>query len=280
MASPFSSPSSSANSNLSPTPGVCTACGSSASGRFCSNCGASLAGATCSACDAALSPGAKFCHRCGTPAGAEASGGVGGGGGDERSFSGALPWGVAAIALVALVALIAGQRFSHPADQPVAASTTAQAAPFAGATGSGQAPDISNMTPAEAASRLYDLVMTFHEAGKADSVKQFAPMAIQAYGMIGALNQDQHYDVGRIAAVSGDSALARAEADTILAADSTHLLGLILAANAAHMRKDVNAERSLHDKLVAAAPRERAKSLPEYSEHANDITIALNAKRP
>lgn len=272
MASSPSSPSSSASSNLSPASSVCTACGATANGRFCSNCGASLAGASCSACDAPLSPGAKFCHRCGTPAGAEAPR-------DERSFSGALPWGVAAIALVALVALVAGQRFSHSSDQSAAAST-AQAAPFAGATGNGQAPDISNMSPAEAASRLYDLVMTFHEAGKADSVQQFAPMAIQAYGMIGALNPDQHYDVGRIAAVSGDSALARAEADTILAADSTHLLGLILAANAAHMRKDVGAERSLHDKLVAAAPRERAKALPEYSEHANDITIALNAKRP
>ena len=271
MASPPSSPSSSSSSNLSPASSVCTACGVAASGRFCSNCGASLAGATCSACDAPLSPGAKFCHRCGTPAGADAPR-------EERSFSGALPWGVAAIALVALVALVAGQRFGRTPDQTVAQSS--QAAPFAGATGNGQAPDISNMSPAEAASRLYDLVMTFHEAGKADSVRQFAPMAIQAYGMIGALNPDQHYDVGRIAAVSGDSTLARAEADTILAADSTHLLGLILAANAAHMRKDVGAERSLHDKLVAAAPRERAKSLPEYSEHANDITIALNAKRP
>jgi hypothetical protein len=255
---------------------VCPACGGRASGKFCSSCGASLAGTLCGACGAALSPGARFCHRCGTPAGADTPEG------EPRSFSAALPWGVAAIALVAVIALIAGQRFSR---QPAAgAPGTGTVAPFAGATGNGQAPDISNLTAADAASRLYDRIMMFHEAGKADSVKMFAPMAIQAYQMAaqdaGSLNPDQHYDVGRIAAISGDAVLAQAEADTILAADSTHLLGLILAGNAAHMTKDAAAERRFHDKLVAAAATERAKQLPEYSEHANDITIALDTKRP
>jgi hypothetical protein len=105
-------------------------------------------------------------------------------------------------------------------------------------------------------------------------------MALTAYEMIGALNLDQRYDMGRIAAVSGDEALARAQADTILAQHPNHLLGLILAANAARMRKDTAAERSYRDKLVAAAASERAKQLPEYLTHENDITIALDVKRP
>jgi len=242
-----------------------------ASGKFCSNCGASLPGAICATCDAPLSPGAKFCHRCGTAAGAERAD-------DRRSASSALPWGVAAIALVSLIALIAGQRFAKTPDQTAGAA--APAAPVAGAAANGQAPDISQMTPAERASRLYDLIMTFHEASKPDSVRIFAPMAIGAYGMLGPLNLDQHYDVGRIAAVSGNETLAHAEADTILAQHPNHLLGLILAGNAAHMRQDVAAERTYRDQLVAAAPAERAKQLPEYSEHENDITIALSAKRP
>ena len=196
-----------------------------------------------------------------------------------RSASSALPWGVAAIALVALIALVAGQRFARSPDQDAAAgSANAGAAPVAAAPG--QPPDLSTMSPAEIASRLYDRVMGAHERGRADSVQFFAPMAITAYSNLGPLNLDQHYDVGRIAAVSGNEPLAHAEADSILAEHPKHLLGLILAGNAAHMRQDLAAERAYHDQLVAAATAERAKQLPEYSEHENDITIALSAKRP
>ncbi|HSQ31017.1 MAG TPA: hypothetical protein VLN49_14260 [Gemmatimonadaceae bacterium] len=196
---------------------------------------------------------------------------------DQRSFSSSLPWAVAGIALVALIALVAGQRFSRAAPDAPAAGGTA-AAPFAG--GGTQAPDISNLSPAEAAVRLYNLVMSQHERGRADSVQIFAPMAIMAYQRLGQLDLDQHYDVGRIAAVSGDETLARAEADTILAQHPNHLLGLILAANAARMRKDSTAARDFQAKLIAAAPSERARQLPEYVAHENDITIALDAKRP
>lgn len=238
----------------------------------------------CSACGATLSPGARFCHRCGSPVAAGAAGAGGAvsapgpvGVPDQRSFSSSLPWAVAGIALVALIALVAGQRFSRSAPETPAAGGTA-AAPFAG--GGSQAPDISNLSPAEAAVRLYNRVMSQHERGRADSVQIFAPMAIMAYQALGQLDLDQHYDVGRIAAVSGDETLARAEADTILAQHPNHLLGLILAADAARMRKDSTAARSFQAKLVAAAPSERAKQLAEYVAHENDITIALDAKRP
>jgi hypothetical protein len=227
-----------------------------------------LAGVTCASCGTALTPGAKFCHRCGTPAGQAR---------DERSFSSALPWGVAAIALVALIALVAGQRFGRSASAAGgddAAQTQAAAAP---AAATGQPPDLSSMTPEDAAARLYDRVMSLHERGRADSVQLFAPMAMQAYEMLGKLNLDQRYDLGRIAAVAGDSATARAQADTILAQHPNHLLGLILAGNAARMRKDLAAERGFHDQLVASAATERAKQLPEYSTHENDINIALEA---
>lgn len=261
------------------TPTTCSSCGALSTGKFCSNCGATLAGATCGACKAPLTPGARFCHRCGTPAGGE--------GPAQRGFTSALPWYVAAVALVSLIALAAGQRFAGRGSNDATASSgsdtaASAAAPFAGATGNGAAPDISNLSPAEAAVRLYNRVMGAHERGQTDTVQIFAPMAITAYQMLGALDLDQRYDMGRIAAISGDEQVARAQADTILAKHPNHLLGLILAGNAARLRKDAASERAYHDKFVTAALVERAKQLPEYITHDNDITIALDAptKRP
>ena len=257
---------------------MCPACRAHAVGKFCSSCGASLAGAVCGACEAPLTPGTRFCHRCGTAAGNDAPI-------DRQGFSSALPWAVAAIALVALVALIAGQHFGRQPTSAATASSDAatvppESAPLAGAVPVGQPPDISALSPAEAAVRLYNRVMGAHERGRADSVQIFAPMAITAYEMIGNLDLDQRYDLGRIAAVSGDARLARAEADTILAVYPNHLLGLILAGNAARMRKDTAAERTYHDKLLSTVAAERAKQLPEYVTHENDIATALDAKRP
>src|ERR1700748_3818046 len=101
---------------------TCPGCKAKASGKFCSNCGATLAAANCGACNAPLTPGAKFCHRCGTPAGAEGPVNQGG-------FASGLPWAVAGIALVAFIALVAGQRFSRTPDaSPAPDQGAAQAA--------------------------------------------------------------------------------------------------------------------------------------------------------
>src|ERR671939_41658 len=89
-----------------PTTVACPRCSAQARGHFCANCGAPLAGALCAGCGSALTPGAKFCHRCGTAVGAAPARAAQGG------LSAALPWAVAGIALVALVALVAGQHFN------------------------------------------------------------------------------------------------------------------------------------------------------------------------
>ena len=260
-----------------PSPALCPACRSAASGNFCSSCGAALTGAQCASCRAALTPGAKFCHRCGTAAGSAPTGGPATTTRTaDRGLAAALPWGFAAIALVALIALVAGQRFGRggpaPADNPMSAAAGA---------GTAAAPvDISQMTPEERAERLYDRIMALSERGQADSVRFFAPMAIQAFSMLGALNADQRYDLGRIAVVSGEPQLARAQADTILRSQPTHLLGLLLAADAARLRADQTAEREYTRRFVGAAPTERAKQLNEYVQHVNEIDARLAEARP
>jgi hypothetical protein len=252
------------------TVSTCPACQSAATGKYCSNCGAPLAGAQCGACQTALTPGARFCHRCGTPATAAAS--------DarltpptQRGLGSALPWAMAAIALVALIALVAAQRFGRSGAATAIASADAPAAAQAG-----PAPvDISQMSPEERAERLYDRVMSLNERGRTDSVQFFAPMAMQAYVMLGSLNADQRYDLGRIAAVSGATEIAKAQADTILATQPQHLLGLMLAADVAAQSGDRAAETAYIRRFAAAAPRERAKQLREYQQHVAEIDARL-----
>lgn len=249
-------------------PGItCPSCGAPATGRFCANCGAPLQGAVCGACRAPLTPGAKFCHRCGTAAGAgvaERQAGVGN----------TLPWAVAAIALLALVALAAGQRFGRALENPSAD------APAPAPTGmAGRAPDISALSPAERAERLYDRIMGAAERGRVDTVRFFMPMALQAYQALGDLTPDQRYDLGRLAEVAGDAQLASAQADTILRQRPQHLLGLVLASRAAQLSGDSQAARRFLDRLARAERTERQTQLPEYLLHQNDIDVALAQAR-
>ena len=253
----------------------CARCGETTVGRYCVGCGAASHDVACPACGVAAPSGARFCPECGATIGAGAA---------TRNVSstaaGRLPLIVGGAALLTLVAFVAGvaagRRSSGDSgtiDQTAAAPAQT---PLSGMAGGGvvAATDISAMSPEERASRLFNRVMLYSEQGKLDSARFFAPMAIQAYEMIGPVDAHAQYDIGTISAAAGDVARARAEADTILAARSNHLLGLVLAIRAADMAKDVNAANAFRKRLVAAAPTERS-ALKEYSEHARDIDDAL-----
>lgn len=219
----------------------------------------------CAACGAPLTPGARFCHRCGTAAGSAAAPVRHGG------QSVALPWGVAALALVALVSLLAGQYVGRGA----AANATA---PTAGAP---RAPDISSMSPDERADRLFLRVMEYVGDGKLDSAQFFLPMAIGALEAVSPRTIHHRYDLGLLGLVTGDGTTASAQADTILREQSTHLLGLMLAASAADARADTAARARYQRQLLEAEARERARQLPEYAVHAGDIDAAIaRARRP
>jgi double zinc ribbon protein len=252
-----------------PPTAACPACGAPTTGRFCAECGAAVVGAICAGCRSQLAPGARFCHRCGTAVGTAPA--------PASKANAALPWGVAAIAVLAFIAYAAGQRFGGT--RAPSAPAQATGAPDAPAEGVVRAPDISQMSPREQADKLFDRVMRYASEGKPDSVQFFAPMAMSAIQRLAPLDPHLHYDYGLIAVVSGDEPAAVAQADTILRDNPTHLLGLILASRAAGMRSDQKAQADYDRRLIAADPAERAKGLEEYRDHQSDILNALAEAR-
>lgn len=187
-----------------------------------------------------------------------------------------MPWIVAGIALLSLLAFIVGQNFRRG---PAPASPTA--VPTA-AIGAGRAVDISQMSADERADRLFNRVMVYAGAGQSDSVGFFAPMAIASFEALAPLNAHRRYDLGLLGVVSGDGAMARAQADSILAAEPDHLLGLILGMRGAGVQLDADARAAYARRFETALDVERAKRLPEYLDHAADIDAAvrdLDARR-
>src|SRR5690349_13251104 len=106
---------------------------------------------TCHACGATLAAGARFCHKCGAQVDAPQAAG----------WRAGLPWGVAGVALGALVTVLllrvggSGERGAVP-DVAAEGSPPRSQLP---------APDISQMSPEERATRLYNRVMTLHTQG-------------------------------------------------------------------------------------------------------------------
>jgi hypothetical protein len=209
-----------------------------------------------------------------------------------------LPWAVAAIAFLTLFAMLASKGFNAKrgaaVDAPMnalpnptvdaGAAGSGMGAPFAGGAdggaAGGRAPDISNLSPTDIANRLFDRVMRLNDQGKADSVAFFAPMAVQAYQMVESeqghpLDADQRFDVGRIGEVAGALQIARAEADTILQQHPDHLLGLILAGQAAKLSGNTTAYNEYKATFEKVKSREVAKDLPEYKRHKADIDAAF-----
>ena len=225
----------------------------------------------------------RFCHNCGAPVGASPSPAVPL---PKTHPSSSLPWIVSAIALITLLAFLAGNAFNRKRGSNLDAPQNAL--PQAGlddrgagaAPGAVRGPDISQLSPQERADRLFNRVMVLNSEGKTDSVLFFAPMAIESYRMLSPLNADQRYDLGRIAEVAGAYPLARAQADTILSENPTHLLGLILSARIADLDKRTDDSKQMQSRFLKAYQSETGKKLPEYERHEDDIKAALaNAQK-
>src|SRR5438132_4124490 len=212
----------------------------------------------CHACGASLAATARFCHKCGAQVG----------GAQSSGWRAGLPWSVAGAALGALVTVLAlrlggssgsGMRDAGGGeDGPPPASRISP-------------PDISQMSPEERATRLYNRVMSLHSQGQADSAEFFLPMALQAYAMLPALDVDARYHIGVLDLTGGDAAGALAQADTIRRAAPTHLFGFMLRARALELTHDAAGALRAYRAFLRNEAAERARQRPEYGEHAQNL---------
>ncbi len=207
----------------------------------------------------------------------------------------ALPWGVAFLALLALVAAFAGKNFGSAKGSSVDGSSNAlptasidgQGAPAGGGAaggaggdaGGGPAPNIANLSPSERASRLYIRIMSYAEAGRVDSVSFFAPMALASHEMLTAPSADERYHYGKIAEVTGNAGIAKAQADTILQERPTSLLGLILSATALRMSGDSTTAKGFDQRLLKVLESELATKQQDYELHRAEIDRAVSDAR-
>ena len=243
---------------------ICAACGATVTGKFCSHCGASAELGPCPSCRQPLSPGARFCHRCGVPVREAAEGAGGAAGGGKRRER--VAWSVAAIAVLLAVALLLWLAGSF---RPAAAPEMGNAG-NGGAGGAGlsnRAPDISNMTPAQRFEALFDRIERAGANGDSVTAQQFSPMALGAYAMLDSTNNDFRFDAALLHLGVGELAAALALADTIARQVPGHLFAELIRGEAAARQSDSSALRRAYRDFLAHYDAELRAGRPEYAEH-------------
>lgn len=212
---------------------------------------------TCHACGAQLSATARFCHKCGAAVGRASS-----------IWRTGLPWGIAGAALGALVTVVVMRGSGAESRDQTAPSSV-------------RAPDISQMSPEERATRLFNRVMLASEAGKMDSVRFFLPMAISAYQQLPSLDLDSRFHLGQLYVAGNQAQGALAQADTILRSVPTHLFAFMLRADAYRSQGNTALARRAYGDFLRNQATELARGRSEYEEHRNLITdFAAEARRP
>lgn len=236
------------------------------------------AGGFCSACGAALSTGARFCHRCGTPFGQGAPSITPSTAVPTNRSASILPWAIAFVAITALIANFAGKNFGKAKGSEVDGSANAIATAAvdgpAAAQGAPRAPDISQMSPSDRASRLYIRIMTYAESNKMDSAVMFTQMGIPAHQALENPTVDERFHLARLAEVANDSALARAQVDTILQREPNSLLGFMMGSRAALMNGNGAKAKKYDQQLLTVLTSELAKNTPDYQAHRGEIDRA------
>ena len=264
----------------------CPRCGEEGEGRFCARCGTVLAPdaeVRCSACGTPAEPEALYCVECGEPLRERPS----------KGWKGYLPWILSGLALAAFAVAIAYFVQSEasprrPGDPPTGGVISGgsemmegvdpeEARPEAGG-GMPSASELAQMPPREAADRLFNRAMSLREQGDPGGrAAFFAQMGVRAYRRVppDQVDPDMRFHLGLLQIVQGDAGGASAQADSILAGDADHLLGLLLAARASEADGDDAGADRWRDSLAAAARNADLDGRPEYRAHRNLIEEAV-----
>lgn len=242
---------------------TCPSCAAEASGRFCPQCGVAI-DATCRECQNPLPAGARFCNQCGVTVSAAPV---------AKARQPVLAWAIAGAAVAALAAVAIVPRLGPEPEQAAAAAASLAPQQQQAAPGSMDpaSVDLSSMSPRERADRLFNRVMEGMSGGDTTRIAFFTDMAIQAYGMVPERNADLHYHLGELYRVKGDMDAARAQADSIIAADPQHLFGLFGAANAEQTRGNTAEAKALFQRFLDGYAAQIARDLPEYREHQQGL---------
>ncbi|MEZ5932484.1 MAG: hypothetical protein R3F54_11105 [Alphaproteobacteria bacterium] len=216
------------------------------------------AATTCRACGEGNQAGARFCQACGRSL---TSGG----------WLNAQAMTVIGAACISLLAL--GLLFASVLDpDPVVDENAVSAAPSRTASSAtGQPPDLSTMTPREAADRLFNRVMMADEQGNRDEVERFAPMAVAAYDRVQSLDPDALYHIGLIHAATGNIDLAKDVVERLRAIVPGHLLASQLDHRLAVNEGDQARADAAIERFKASYDDEIKVDRLEYRDHRRSI---------
>ena len=139
------------------------------------------------------------------------------------------------------------------------------------------ATDISQMSPREAADRLFNRVMTSAEAGDSAGAQGFLPMAMQAYEMAQPLDLDGLFHLALLQGTAGQHQASLATAQQMLEMEPNHILALGTAGQAAVDLGNTEQARSFYQQLLDNIDVEAARQLPEYQGHTNFFETARSA---
>jgi hypothetical protein len=161
------------------------------------------------------------------------------------------------LAAVFALGFLAGREGARGAAAPAEAEAPAEGTP----------PDISNMSPRERFDRLYERVMRASSTGDAATLQRFAPMAVAAYGMLDSVDADARYDVAVIKLHMGDIPGAKALADSMVAAQPTHLFGYMIRSTVGRFSGDSAGAKRAAATFLANYEAELRRARPEYTKH-------------
>ena len=151
--------------------------------------------------------------------------------------------------------------------KPAAAPDMANVGSSSGDLLSGRAPDISQMTPEQRFTRLFERVTRAAQSGDSTEVAAFVPMALGAYDQLPSITNDDRFHAGMLYFMIGDFPAALALADTIQQDAPRHLFAPLIRGSVAEAQGDQPALARSYAAFLQNYPAEVQAGRQEYSDH-------------